>query len=84
MHPGQQDDQPLGGVVQPAEQACAQAVLERQDRRGLDPAAGQRRGRVGEQVRRAFSVLNSDRIADRASSRVAPVSGASWPVRSSG
>ena len=35
--------------MQAAEQAGAQAVIERQDRRRLDPAAGQRRGGVGEQ-----------------------------------
>ena len=49
VHPGKQDDEPLGGVVQTAEQAGAQAVIQRQDRRRLDPAAGQRRGGIGEQ-----------------------------------
>ena len=36
VHPGQQHDEPLGGVVQAAEQACAQAVVEGQDGRRLD------------------------------------------------
>jgi len=49
VHPGQQHDEPLGGAGQAAEQPCAQAVLERQHRWRLDSAAGQRRGRVGEQ-----------------------------------
>ena len=49
VHPGQQHDEPLGRVVQAAEQARAQAVVEGQDRRRLESAAGQRRGGVGEQ-----------------------------------
>jgi hypothetical protein len=37
------------GIAQTAEQAGAQAVIQRQDRRRLDSAAGHRRGGVGEQ-----------------------------------
>ena len=47
-------------------------------RRPVSGAAG-----LVNSTRRAFRVPNSDRIADSASSLVAPVSGTSWPVTSS-